>query len=304
MRDQGVEILRFVAASFIVYWHVPLLTSGPCITWSLPAFVAISVLYGRKQEHIALGTYVRRLVQRLFVPWILWSVVYVAVRSANHYEDLRDWASTFAWTDLLIGGVLPLWYLPFIFGVLAIDAVFRSTLQHWVSHEAADWFLAAAFLMLGVLSLVYWRELRGGALPFPQYGSVLPATLLLLSLTAMPATASWAARLFAIVVMGVVALWFDFGWIPTALGLGTVMLLHGRWEGANRTVLWLGRLSWPMYLVHPLFIAVAMRVSDSGLLVFAIVFLVSAIVSDAVLRHDRLAALLLEGRVRIGKLVA
>lgn len=299
MRDQGIEVLRFVAATAIVAWHIPSIPSGLWVSWSLPAFVAISILYGRRRVGVPRRQFLRNLGVRLLVPWLIWSLGYVIARAVSHLDDLSAWVSQFSLSDLLIGGVLPLWYLPFMFALLALDGLLRFERfeETCTRRPSITFFLPSAYVLLAVGWLVFSKRLEAGAEPWPQYNAVLPGALVLLACLEIRGRGAWIWRIGIVGCTAAIATWFQYSIFPAAIGMGLALSLVGHWRGMNKAPRWLGQASWPMYLVHPLFIGIFYKLQIAAEWVFILSISLSVGAAWLLLRSDALRSVLLEGRL-------
>ncbi len=264
-RDIGIELLRFASALLIVLWHVPNLRPSIPINWSLIAFVTISMLYGRRKPGVSAGLYLRTLSQRLLVPWIVWSVFYVVLRGGARVGELGDWVASLRLADLLVGGVLPLWYLPFVFGALTLESGLRSLVRNRFPSHFGSVLVVTTLASAAILSALVHEWFGSGIVPMPQYGFVLPAAFGCLAWRGLsdgdrwtPALAFGAVGLVAVLVGCYVArgdgLW-------PVLGVVLVLVAWSRWQGSSRWAIWMGKASWPLYLLHPICIAVLLRTS-------------------------------------------
>ncbi|MEO0829133.1 MAG: acyltransferase family protein [Pseudomonadota bacterium] len=111
-RNSAVDGLRFLGAASIVYVHLGLPHDGWGLT-ALPLFMALLVYYGAERS---LAERARRLV----LPWLIWGLIYGALKVVDAVLAGRPIASEFAPWMLLTGPVLPLWFLPFAFLFLAL----------------------------------------------------------------------------------------------------------------------------------------------------------------------------------------
>ncbi len=296
-------MVRFLASLAIIYWHVPDLYEGPIISWSLLAFVTISILYGRWRNAEPLRAYVQRIGQRLLVPWILWSAVYIGLRGLGRLDNLALWLESAEPKDFLVGGAKPLWYLPYIFLVLAIDSIarwtFDRTVKSGVVMSVATIALAGGVAVSGaIFASNAWTH--AGA-PLSQYAFVLPTTLASLAWGSVAGSRLVGVRAIALFVVALAGNWVLSRNVGQAmagvLGFSIVVILRGRWVGRGATPALLGQLALPIYLTHSIFIGVFYKAGLDGRMVFVLSCIGSCAVSYGILRSSALSALLVNGNL-------
>lgn len=267
-RSAAIEALRFVSALAIVYFHMQL-PHGPV---ALAALHSFTILFG----YFSLRGSPARAARRLLTPWLVWSAFYVALQIGRAavqggWDGAAGAMDSFGWRDLLIGGMLHLWFLPFAFGVACIGRA-----------------LPVRFWLIGLAALgltgVAAANLIACAEPFAQWASVAPAAALGLAM----ARASRPAALCAGFVLGMGALFLlgvEESTLQAALGalavLAALSAPHWRSAAADH----LGRLSFGVYLAHPLAIALTHRLPLEGdATVFAVAALLCVAIAELALR--------------------
>lgn len=124
-RFAGLDVLRFVSAVLIVYLHTTGATSLQYTNRStriaVPFFTAAGVmlafLSGRKPGR-SLARYSRLRVARVYLPFLVWVLIYYVVGIAGGWVkgrgqlDAGGWELNWRW--LTDGNVHHLWFLPFI----------------------------------------------------------------------------------------------------------------------------------------------------------------------------------------------
>lgn len=304
-----VEYFRFLAALGIIAWHIPGLSAG-LVTWSLPFFVVLSMIFARTAPDPILGARVRRHASHFLVPWVVWSIIYLILRTIRHATDLGELLSEFSWRDIMVGGVLPLWYLPFIFLCLLACTSVQWSLERTGPGKLVSLCRRPLLLGLIVLSVPLAVILQGsGSIPFLQYSTVIPAVFLgLLYRVELgrdgkgPSTGIfWCGLgLGLLIVTSILA---DWRWEPTAFAFLLVGISVGRWPTQSRLPIFLGAASWPIYLVHPMFIGLLYgsegpRLDGMNLItVFVLVAFCSIVVSALILQWPLARGLLLEGKM-------
>ncbi|MCP4838566.1 MAG: acyltransferase [Planctomycetes bacterium] len=312
MRFGFLEILRFLASIAIVAWHVPDLGAGMAVTWSLPFFVLLSVVFGLSARNGSALKTVRRRAAQFLVPWLLWSGLYLVLRLLRHRLDLGFLIEEFQWPDLLIGTALPLWYLPFIFLALSFGSIIE-----WISSRDVE-SASAKKIALGIVALVPLAVLFSKFLgelklePFPQYAAVIPSVMLgfIYQLECGRKKATKAGLVLPLlgalllVVSGVAIGW---RWQPTLTAYLLVLAFMGLWPTDDKKVLVIGRISWPIYLVHPIWVGCFFATDSAGItsmgpvLIFVCSVFLSILSSGMLLAWPFGNRLLLEGSWKVGR---
>lgn len=163
--------------------------------------------------------------RRLLVPWVFWSVVYGALKFLD--------GDSFAPWMLLTGPAIHLWFLPFAFVVERLGVLL----------------LPLSFLFLLLVEF---------PVPVVQWASVLPAAALGYGL-AKGASRYWCLALAA--AGGVLHLLGFQGAVSLMTG-ALVVFLALSISIQSRTAEYLGRIAFGVYLVHPIIVAVLLRVAD------------------------------------------
>lgn len=117
--------------------------------------------------------FLRTKVSRLLVPWLLWSVIYLALQLLERYRHEEPLTDGFTpW--MLIGGTYThLWFVPFsLVGSLLIAGV-----QSRTTGLSQGWTGTAALLLGGALTVVNAELLAPGTIDWPllQWLFALPA---------------------------------------------------------------------------------------------------------------------------------
>lgn len=241
-RNQSVEIVRIAAAFGIVVFHSKA-PGGEFGYAGLIAFTMLATYFGGSGN----------LVKRLLIPWGAWSVFYVGWRIAATGNPFFDGLGPLA--SIFYGGHL--WFLPFIFVILAVFRQFRSDK------------LSVPCAVLGLmfcLAASWWK----GAItdldpPLAQWLQAFPAALFGIAI------GSSAGRWITGAALGVAAFWNIPGiTIPYLLGAFAVLfalkLPMTRWNVEGISSCMIG-----VYLVHIAALGVVNRVLEPQTFVTVVV---------------------------------
>lgn len=240
-RNHGIELLRFVGAGAVVWFHLHLPGSWAAFA-ALHLFVILAVYFGA-------GRPLERHLRRLMLPWLFWSLVYGAAKLAQAQVMGTSLADEFAPWMVLTGLSVHLWFLPFTFVVVALNTRL---------HPLPVW---APPLLMGVALVV----MRLGPYPTPvaQWVHVLPAAVLGLWM----ATRAGPLIPLAVTATLAAALWvagFGKGIEQTAIAAALCLIVFLVPLRSNPVTSALASLSFGVYLVHPLVVALLMAVGIGG----------------------------------------
>lgn len=161
-RLQGIELLRILAAFGIVAYHA----GAPFRDFAysgLIVFLLFSPMLDTRfnwERVRPVGT----LARKLLLPWAFWMVVYGAANWLQHKTIFPG-----GWTDILYGTSPHLWFLPFMFLVLAVLNMVKPRFPC-----ALFWLCAAAACAL-LFTVSVWRPISlMWAHPFPQWIHAAP----------------------------------------------------------------------------------------------------------------------------------
>lgn len=287
-----LDVLRIVAILAVITIHtVSPLTAGATVPtfsatwwvaatmnvvslWCVPVFVMISGgLLLRPAKPAPAAAFYRRRLNRIGVPLVFWTVVYLALRPTLFGEHLTRHEAT---RDLATGHpYLQLYYLYVVAGLYAVTPLLRHVIARAsadrirlfavgvLAFNVADFTLAAAFGAGGANALTEW-------LPFVGY-FLAGAWLMFSPIRERTATrAAMLAAAAAAATLVLSALFIDvFGWTrigryflgyqsPTVVVMSLALFLAVRARATRRewksrpAVARLGAATFGIFLLHPL----------------------------------------------------
>lgn len=149
------DVARLLAAVSIVWLHTPrsheLLHSGAIGRFAVPFFVCATIFFIWQQvlskPQLTFTPYCESRFKRLYVPFLAWSVVYLAFKAVKH-AALPDQPNDFPGVEFLwAGSFYHLWFMPFILvvslGVFLLGKNVRDS-------AVAQWSVAIIGAALGV----------------------------------------------------------------------------------------------------------------------------------------------------------
>lgn len=298
------DLLRFAAAVGIIWIHATLDVPSPRAhdsAWlarsAVPFFTCGAVLFAitswARNPERRFGSYLLSRILRLYVPFLVWSAIYLALKHKSHDPSRVNPG----WRVLWDGGAYHLWFLPFILVVTVAFAPLAGLMRRRETAVA----LGVAAVLAGCLIALLpspFRYMAGRADILYLGWRALPASLWAIPLAALAlsrradelrsrAVAATGAALaigctFALLFAGPHPL------LQNAAGFGLVLV--GLCACDASTPLFarlakLGKLAMGVYLVHLLFIgacrSLAARHGGSATLGFAAWATVVALVCSA-----------------------
>ena len=259
MRNAMLDYARFLAAVGILFFH-----SGAPGAWigyaALPFFLMLlmCLAWPAAQRESAM-TYVRGRMRRLMGPWLVWSMIYGALKLVDMLVTGRSLGAEFAPWMWLTGPAIHLWFLPF---------ALMACLVLWPLAKVEMGMGARARLGLVVgcasLALAALLTLKGLDLPIPfaQWAYALPAVALgvAFGLTQGLARRNLASAALIMVTIGGLAL---TGWVPGARQLafaaGALWLCFAFPLPDSRAARFSADLSLTLYLAHPMMATILER---------------------------------------------
>lgn len=233
--NQSIEALRILGAIGIVWFHLQLPMAWAAYA-ALHVFVIWAVYFGARFP-------IRRQFIRFMLPWFFWSAVYGAAKIAQAIKEGISLGEEFSLWMLFTGPSIHLWFLPFCFVALVLAHKARS-LPSW---------LAPLFMVISVIL----AALAPNHVPFTQWSHVLPAAALGYWMfrsddPRMPLSLS--ASFALLLYLG------GFGHGSEQIALAAVACLAAQLFRlpAYPVIGMLAPLSFGIYLIHPLVIALLM----------------------------------------------
>lgn len=266
---QGIELFRVLGAFAVVLLHAAggtQLSEWTGLTrFAVPFFAAsaayLAFLSGRRDTAQPLATYYAQRFSRLYVPFLIWTVIYIVLRifAVTLFDEPRpNYGIEILWT----GSVHHLWFLPFVLVVTSTSFTLGKLLKDPV------WLALAAISML-LLSIVTLADHSRFIDPLGYTAGLsfhaLPAVFLALSIASMEALVAWQQRYrSAALLLGLIVLLVPLcglTWLGRNRSLeifsGVAALVVGlTWTPSTRSV-WIANLSglaYGVYLSHVVFV--------------------------------------------------
>lgn len=296
-RNHSIDLLRVVAAFGIVWAHMLMSESySALLGYTALTVFLIMVPYlsvtrqeRREDRFLAAGEHRPHIrIQRIIGPWLFWCLVY-KLPFAYQQRDISAIAQLDDPYSLLVGPSIHLWFLPFI---LIASAIFFPITRAIKSPSA----LIAATLAAVVVSsaVLYVHDTEAIPQPFAQWAFAMPPFLF--SLLAAHARKFGLGYVPVAIYLGVCTLFLVFGhayWPFFCMLAVVVFALAYTSNYKNERFYSLGKLSFGIYLTHPIFMLVWFKFvgPTSHLFIGAVVvFLLSAITTTVLLRIPRLSS--------------
>ncbi|WP_340107308.1 acyltransferase family protein [Pikeienuella sp. HZG-20] len=237
-RNGDIDRLRFVGALGIVWFHI----GAPGASVGHAALLMFMMLL----VYFSAGRPLAERAHRLLMPWLIWSVIYGALKVADAIVSGHPLSSEFDWWMLATGPSLHLWFLPFSFAFVVLSRVLESSAAQMVA------------VVVGIVAL--WAA-DAVKLPPPlaEWVFVAPAALTGLAMRWWPPSIVLGIVVAATMILASLGPNSMVAWKLCFAALIVLVALRGAREGTPRSA-WLGSLSLGIYLVHPAIAAMAMRV--------------------------------------------
>ena len=268
--------MRFLAIAGIVWRHAAEASSPAVGFFGVPYFLIVSLLLlgrsvgGRPDEPML--PLMRRRVVRLYVPFVIWSIVYECMRRAKAICHREFETNLLSWWYPLGGSYRHMWFLPF----LLITMLIAIPLLKWSARRTGRGRMIAA-IAIAIAAVLVARPLpnvliqgldQHNAFLLSFYQAIPPALvgLALAALLGIPRRAmQWNNTVGLIGVAAIVATTAGQWRLdePTLL-LSTVggiggLLLAGAPMANIAPLAWLGRLSFGIYLSHVVFLRIVVQ---------------------------------------------
>lgn len=267
---QGIDLARFLAAFGVVVAHAEASPRDWVGHLALAMFAILTAFLAVKSAERAGGSYAYLpRARRLILPWVVWSVFYLAVEMAisdgpDRLHLLRD-----PWR-LLYGGYIHLWFLPFI----GFAMVLVGPAVSFVTTPERLW--AAAVVLLGVSAPLFWaHEVLHLPEPLPQWAFTLPCYGLGLLLAKAQGMGRSVVAFGAGLWLSVLALWMGQGapWTLTIFAGLLAFEISWRLPVRGAWALHLGQVAFGIYLIHPFLMLVVYKFAGPDVPVMAGAFL-------------------------------
>jgi peptidoglycan/LPS O-acetylase OafA/YrhL len=271
-RNEAIDQGRFFAATGVVWIHS--MRSESMSTWgelgrfAVPFFISLAILMTwqslqRSSETHFSDYFVQRL-RRLYLPMLVWSVVYMAFKLAknllqpNMPNDFPGWS--FLWGET----AYHLWFIPFLTLVVVLLFAFRklATFTDSTKRWLAAGLMSVAALMSLVPEIEVPQPLAGVQWMWRAAPAAICAFVLFALLDSRPTVHTVSPRLSRIAGMVGVAALFLAVMQPGSVILETIAGLMFLIVVLNEEVVWknsstltmLGRISMGIYFCHLLFV--------------------------------------------------
>lgn len=260
-RNGSVDAARFIGALGIVWFHeqAPFAWIGYA---ALPMFMAFVLYFSLSQvDAPATRANVMARGRRLLLPWLAWSVIYGLAKVADALVGGVPISSEFEIWMLLTGTKIHLWFLPFAFVAGLLMQQLMSA-GNFTSRRFG--ILSAGFLAYQVVFFWLLTDYDFGR-PLHQWMFVMPACYLGFMLRL---TGEQPGRLLTIAVMTIAAVvlanaaGWNHGGIQMVIATLLCVLAIAVSIPASPLTDFLASLSLGIYLIHPFFHAVLMRLID------------------------------------------
>ncbi len=273
-RLAGLEAARFLAAGAIIWIHAAESPQGISLTsfcrFAVPFFTALIVVLTFKSsvqltQKSSLLAYTAQRLTRLYVPFLIWSLLYLGLRAVKHLYAPHSSPIIINPATLLNGTTHHLWFLPFAL-LVSVGSRMASVRLHALS--------ALTSKMVGVVALV--SAIIVGVMPCPMPMDVgqhplsyfvglswdaLPAALMAISVVTLTAGAQsglllWCGAIGFAASLVAFGLWGAQPLVAAVSGNGllvasSAICLPDSFAALARKV---GALSFGIYLVHVAFI--------------------------------------------------
>lgn len=265
-----VELLRVISAFGIVCFHSGYGFARDAAYAGLVVFLVFSIYFALNSTK---KYSVRSRALRLLVPCLIWSIIY-AFTDVLRGDPVFSGGSSIL-SKVLLTPAVHLWYLPFVFfWLIALDRV-KSVNPQVLAVAAAS---SACILLM---TAPFWRQWEYSS-PFGQYMHATPAVLLGVFLALYSYCSSLQKRILLVGVIACIGviLMLNISGISLTYGLGfcaSLILLKNRdMLPSNRVILVFSKLTFGIYLVHPLIIDVMRYLGVSDFLLPVLTFFASA----------------------------
>lgn len=271
-RDRAFDVALLVAALAVIIVHSPGLDRVP--DWSLPLRFAVPffcctavhfafVRFKKDGRALPLREYVEDRFERVYRPFISWSLIYALVQLGAFWAGIADNEPALGPHLFLLGGAAHLWFIPFILvaGVLAYGAM-PIVSRHPIAASCM-----AAMAALGLSAWQAWMDGRPEDLPLPVQ-LVARSTSIFAALAIVSMTVGIGARTHLRRTVGVIGAGFVVvgSWLAvseggsrvmwgTAIGVAAYCACLGAWRWRWMDAIgWLGPYSLGVYFAHYAFI--------------------------------------------------
>jgi peptidoglycan/LPS O-acetylase OafA/YrhL len=267
-----LEVLRIIAAFGIVWFHSGYAYGRDLAYAGLVVFLILSTYFSTKSLRThSLGERALRLI----VPCILWSALYGAINFMRNEPIFPSNYSLFS--KILVTPSIHLWYLPFVFFCI----IFIDKVKQYIDSKTLAIFTAIVASTLLLIS-PQWRQWEY-VVPLGQYIHALPAILIgmLLALSQQLSSSMKYLLIGLVFLSAIYIFWVQIAGVSVTylVGIsGTLLLLKDKSIlPKNNVIIELSRLTFGIFLVHPLIIFVLRHIGFNSILLPVLSFIASAI---------------------------
>lgn len=271
----GLRPVRTVCMLSIVAYHVRWSASEATepllgVSFGLTTLqVILCALVARGAREVSTGPFLKRRAVRLLRPWLIWSLVYVAVKVAQSLRYGHGWDDQLGASMWLVGGAFHLWFLPYGFAASAAAfGLLRLTRGSWASRGAV---LAASMALVSLMTSTLSRSALDPWPPLDLWLDGLPAVFFGVAIgRALSVRDPRRRRALLLLTAGVSlaplavgAWWFPWSQLWARYAVAVPLAVVGfQWRLPNSKVLaWLAERNMGVYVVHILVLQAADRMS-------------------------------------------
>lgn len=167
--NYAIEILRIVSTFFIVAYHTNPICGKLFFYGGLIFFICTAIYMNASKSDVDTYSVIKKSFHRLFVPWLLWSLIFAVGNYIN--RGCFFCVKNFDFLTAVRGPQVHLWYLPFIFIVLIFGKLFIDKIEKFKLLIICIFMYATMMLTVDLWRPISLRMTE----PLPQYFHALPA---------------------------------------------------------------------------------------------------------------------------------
>lgn len=245
-----VEFLRIISTLGIVWFHSGLNVGRDIAYSGLVVFLIFTSYFAVRsnKEYSALSR-----ASRFLIPCVLWSILFASLNLVIGKAIFPEHFNVFS--KILSTPSIHLWYLPFaFFCVLALDKIKNY------NHKMVA-VVAALFFTILIASAPIWRQWTYIS-PLGQYMHALPAVFIGITFSLYGQLESTIKRVVCILILLALftIIYFNLPGIGETYTVGVlaslILLRKDSFLSKNKIIIQLSKLTFGVYLIHPLFLFV------------------------------------------------